>query len=194
MKSDTTARMSASTRRTLNLLADTLLNLLEDYSLEKITTKDICCAAEVPRSTFYNHFEDKYDLFRYAMKSLVSKIGINDTYATDKRQYIENEIDSILAFAQDNYQFVKKVNSANSNGILFAEIKSFLFDRLLNRLNEEKTRGKQSLVDEYITAEIYSNAIVYSAKTWIEKDMLISANEIKNALINLLLPGENEAH
>lgn len=193
MKSDTTTKMSASTRRTLNLLADTILNLLEDYSLEKITTKDICCAAEVPRSTFYNHFEDKYDLFRYAIKLTVSRIIIKDTDAADERQYIENEIDSILAFAQNNYQFVKKVSSANNNGILFAEIKVYLFDRLLNHLIEQKARGMHAIANERIIAEIYANAIVYSAKTWIEKDTLVSANEIKNALVSLLVPGENAA-
>ena len=40
-----------------------LNELLKEKPFQKITVIDICEKAHVNRMTFYNHYEDKYDLF-----------------------------------------------------------------------------------------------------------------------------------
>jgi len=42
-----------------------VLKLLNRRNFEKITVNDICEEALVSRATFYAHFNDKYDLFKY---------------------------------------------------------------------------------------------------------------------------------
>lgn len=186
MKTTVTERTPASTVRTMNLLSDVLMNLLEKQSLEKISITDICAKAQVPRATFYNHFEDKYDLFRYSMRTIFNAITAKNDSAFDETSYITHEIDNILNFAKNNYNYLRKVNSANSNGILFAEIKDMLYDRLLERMTALKKMGKLFPIKEQIIAEIYANAIVYSAKTWIEKDMIYSESEVREALLIMI--------
>ena len=51
--------------RTKKLLTDSLKNLLQEKSFDKITVNDICERAMVHRATFYNHFNDKTDLVNY---------------------------------------------------------------------------------------------------------------------------------
>ena len=52
-------------------LADSLKELVQKMPFEKITIKKITDGAGVIRVTFYNHFQDKYDLLAY----IVQKTG-----------------------------------------------------------------------------------------------------------------------
>ena len=46
-------------------LADSLKKLAASHPIEKITIKDITDEAGVIRPTFYNHFQDKYELLEW---------------------------------------------------------------------------------------------------------------------------------
>lgn len=50
------------TRKTRQLLRDTLLTLLKEKRYEEISVQDIIAQADVARSTFYVHYVDKDDL------------------------------------------------------------------------------------------------------------------------------------
>lgn len=55
-------------------LANALLELSKQKSIEKITVSDIVCQCNTSRRTFYNHFVDKYDLIGWIYTSRVDKI------------------------------------------------------------------------------------------------------------------------
>ena len=47
------------------VLAESLKELSQNQPLEKITIKEITAKAGVIRPTFYNHFQDKYELIEW---------------------------------------------------------------------------------------------------------------------------------
>ncbi|MBQ5676216.1 MAG: TetR family transcriptional regulator, partial [Lachnospiraceae bacterium] len=47
------------------VLAESLKELSQNHPLEKITIKEITDKAGVIRPTFYNHFQDKYELIEW---------------------------------------------------------------------------------------------------------------------------------
>ncbi|GGH36956.1 TetR/AcrR family transcriptional regulator [Paenibacillus segetis] len=49
-------------KRTLHLISDALLSLIEEKGFDHITVRDITSRAEINRATFYLHYQDKYDL------------------------------------------------------------------------------------------------------------------------------------
>ena len=51
------------------LLAESLKELTENHPIEKITIKEITDKAGVIRPTFYNHFQDKYELLEWIIKT-----------------------------------------------------------------------------------------------------------------------------
>ena len=53
---------SKSARRTKHLFKDALMRLLETESFACISVKDIVETADYNRTTFYNHYYDKFDL------------------------------------------------------------------------------------------------------------------------------------
>ena len=51
------------------LLAESLKELSKSRPLEKITIKDITDKASVIRPTFYNHFQDKFELVEWIIST-----------------------------------------------------------------------------------------------------------------------------
>lgn len=50
--------------KTYRALMDSMTALLEKRNFNQITVNDICEYAQISRTTFYTHFNDKYDLLR----------------------------------------------------------------------------------------------------------------------------------
>lgn len=53
---------SPKVRATKKRITDALMTELADEPIEKITVGEVCAAAHINRSTFYNHFADIYDV------------------------------------------------------------------------------------------------------------------------------------
>ncbi|HTP11730.1 MAG TPA: TetR/AcrR family transcriptional regulator [Anaerolineae bacterium] len=70
------------TQRTRQTLSDALIDLIQEKRYEAITVQDICDRANVGRSTFYAHYQDKDDLlasnFQQVMQSLGSQVEWRD--------------------------------------------------------------------------------------------------------------------
>ena len=56
-------RENQRTRLTKRLLRESLLGLLEEKPVEKITVKELCETAELNRSTFYTYYQDVFSLY-----------------------------------------------------------------------------------------------------------------------------------
>lgn len=60
--------------KTKKNIYEALVEIMEHKSFEEIRVSEICEKALINRSTFYAHFEDKYDLFNSLMNDLKSKL------------------------------------------------------------------------------------------------------------------------
>lgn len=50
--------------------------LLKEFSIQEITINQICKEAGISRITFYNHYQDKFDLFYHILIDEKEKIGV----------------------------------------------------------------------------------------------------------------------
>ena len=80
-------KQSRKTRYTQMALRESLLELIQQKPITKITIKEICERADINRTTFYNHYTDQFDLLHKiedeALKSLEEAysglVGNHDT-------------------------------------------------------------------------------------------------------------------
>jgi len=81
------------------LIQESLLELLQEKPLEKITVKELCEKADVNRGTFYRYYEDIFDLFH----------TIEDSLARDFDRHVQNmEIGSFETFIYNLLESSKK--------------------------------------------------------------------------------------
>lgn len=59
---------------TKQILDNALLNLLENKPFPKITVNELCEKSMIVRSTFYLHFQDKYELLSYCLDEISKEL------------------------------------------------------------------------------------------------------------------------
>ena len=64
-------RSDARVRYTQMVLKESLLSLLKEKPINKITVKELCDLAELNRATFYSHYRDCYDLMEHIENELL---------------------------------------------------------------------------------------------------------------------------
>lgn len=67
---------------TKQILANTLIDLLESKPFPKITVNELCAKSMIVRSTFYLHFQDKYELLSYCLNKISKELDeLMETHA-----------------------------------------------------------------------------------------------------------------
>ena len=79
-------------RKTKANLYKALIELMEEKSFEDIKVIDICRVSLINRSTFYDHFNDKYELLNSFMNDLKNELIIHLS------KYKNTQVDSIKEY------------------------------------------------------------------------------------------------
>lgn len=113
---------SIATELTKTHLADTLLKLLLEKPLNKITVKELATRAKVNRQTFYYHFSDMHDLLEWLLKQKLHSIITNiETFTTWQNAGIY-----LLDYLKENRALVlSTLNSLSRNtvkALIYSEI------------------------------------------------------------------------
>ena len=69
MKYDLSGGISRSAGRVFSAFRSALFALVQRQSFESITVQALCAEADYPRSTFYNYFDDIYDLLDFCLQT-----------------------------------------------------------------------------------------------------------------------------
>lgn len=76
--------------KTIRDIQNGFIQVLQDKTFEKITVNDICTASLVGRSTFYHHYQDKYDLLAQMNHNQIEKF--NDLLSDRIEQLSQDEL------------------------------------------------------------------------------------------------------
>ncbi len=78
MKYDLSNKTNRFAERTLADFSKTLFKILENKAFEDITVNELCETCNYPRATFYNYFEDIFDLLNWCWNTIGKEIQIDD--------------------------------------------------------------------------------------------------------------------
>ena len=129
--------------KTKKVLFNSLLNLMKIKNFEKIKISDICEESLVNRSTFYAHYDDKYelliDLFEERKLSLLKVFEGNENKAFSK-EYLMELLSILIDHIEENKEIYSAIIANNRNGILI----DFLIDAI-ERDVSEKLKGNSEI-------------------------------------------------
>ena len=127
MKYDLSKPITRGAKRTLDALSSAMFFLLSGKSFEEITVGALCEQAQYPRATFYNYFDDKYDLLNYCWLSLAEKIGLSEYHYAPENEMLYLFFDRIYDFTKQHEAVIHKVLLHNSEvGYMFSSFRNFL--------------------------------------------------------------------
>lgn len=158
------------------LLAESFKELALKQPIEKITIKEITDKAGVIRPTFYNHFQDKYELLEWIiMTQIIEPIGplLQNGMVHEALLLMFTSIEKEREF----YIKACKLEGQNS----FESIVKDCIKKVILAVIEEQVTGKKTphewLTPEHL-AEYYSQSMCFVAISWIKSNMSISAKEV----------------
>ena len=136
------------------LLAESFKELTLKQPIEKITIKEITDKAGVIRPTFYNHFQDKYELLEWIIMSQI--------------------IEPIGPLLQNGMVHEALV-------LMFTSIVKSCIKQIILGVIENKVTGKKP-IHAWLTpdhlAEYYSQSMCFVAISWIKSNMVIPPKEV----------------
>lgn len=154
------------TQITRKLLNEALFDLMKKHDFKSITVKQLCDRANVHRTTFYSHFEDKYALLSYAIQQIGKDV---------EEQLHFKEVHRCLFDVADKNKnlfeqlFLEERDSLRS--ILRTEMYTVIVERL------EKS-GKEIQIEQEIEIESLIGSILGIIYWWITNNRPIPIEEI----------------
>ena len=172
--------------KTKNLIYNTLIELMKDKTFEEIKVSEICARALVNRSTFYAHYEDKYeflvDFLDTFKDSLTSYLDTNNNNLNTKEYYMEM-LKLLLTHIEDKKNIYSAIMVNNRNGVMMDIISDVVNKDIKKRVQESGLNKGTIPVD--IVAKFYIGAITNVGIEWIT-DNKYSREDILNYLEKLL--------
>ena len=138
--------MDRRQRKTRKAIFAAFNRLLENKKFEEITVQNIIDEADIGRSTFYAHFETKYelihamcnDIFHHVFNERLPQEASSD-YSKGLRN-LELKLGHILFHLKDNNKNLRGLLKSDSSEILFGYIRKYLnelFSKYLDEFNTE---------------------------------------------------------
>lgn len=181
-------------QRTKKALITTFSDLLETKSFDNITIQDLCEKANVRRSTFYRHFNDKYDLLNHIVGTLIEyfrTLHLPEIDPKDPRQFFNKFMKDILLFISDNKAMVKSVISIN----IYSEVYQILYNQIYAVVKRQIEFDKQIgrfYIDEFIYGEFLAGGILSVILNWIQYGQQ-SIDDVSSDIVTMIC-GAREVH
>lgn len=174
-------------QRTLNLLEQALLRLLETKNFDAISVQDLAQAATLNRGTFYAHYPDKYALLecvtaRRFLGLLAERDVIFDgTCASGLRKTFLGICDYLVAATSDCLGRGRPIDPHMELAIV----------SVVRKMSLEGLQQQQPWtgpVSQEMVAAIISSALYGGAKQWFQTPNRLPAEETVDEIVGLLGP------
>lgn len=175
--------------KTKNLIYSTLMDLMKEKTFEEIRVSDICNRALINRSTFYAHYEDKYELLVDFINNLkeefVAKLSKNRNNLDTRDYYIEL-IKVFLDYVEDKKDIYSLIMLKNRNSIMMDILLSVVNDDVIKRVKSDEINTK---IPGNIIAKFYLGGVINLGVEWLKDDNKYTKEDIIKYL-DILIPGD----
>ena len=180
-------------QKTLQLLQNALVELIAEKEYDDITIQEILDRANVGRSTFYSHFENKDQLLRSLLSDLHTTFdeGIRQLAEEDKT-WADNSTQipfTVLDFVSQNYRLFKAMLVQQGSGAGSNPFHNYLLVLTREHFRLMIEHEKHDLRSLDLAIHFFSSAFIGVLAWWLEHNMPCSPQELGQAINQLMLPG-----
>lgn len=164
-------------------LAESLKELSRVRPIEKITIKEITDKAGVIRPTFYNHFQDKYELLEWIIREELMAPAMP---LFDNGMMREGITFIFTAIEKEKDFYIKAVQLEGQNS--FTDMMQKAASEIIHsrmHVDKMKERIKYPWLTTELIAEFYGHMACSVAIRWIKSGMEIPVNELVDVFLSI---------
>lgn len=186
MKFDPTQPTSRFAQRALAAFTTALLDQLQTIAFEQVTVKAICEEANYPRATFYNYFDDSYDLLHYYWLTMAKEIGVADYPAMPPAERVYRLFDQAYDYLEPRRTTIRQIMKVNPlDGALVAALNLFIRQQA-QAIMQNCTFPPHGPAPMPLVAEYYANTLLLVFEWSFLREQLTSKKAAQDCLHYLL--------
>ena len=172
-------------KRTRNALGDAMITLMQEKPFEEVTVQQVLERAGVSRSTFYEHYSGKDDLFLSDAEEFFEMMASS----LERRKEASHRVAPVAEMFQHFSEMGELFRALSESGKLHdvMEISRGLFARgIEQRLAGSAAAKKMSPMERAMSAEAYAGAFIALATWWVGRKKRATPEEV-DALFHRLV-------
>ena len=176
-------------KKTYQALHTAFTTLLEEKNFEEITVNELCDAAMIRRTTFYKHFDDKYEYFQFYLteisESLKSHITA-DTLLKDPLTYSVNILHEMFQFVKSHKKLVDGLRNSNMMSFLYQSLQDLISKELgvfFSTIQANPLTAKNELMISF-----YAGGLINVVYWWMNHPDNLNEEEIAEFLVKSITP------
>lgn len=171
--------------KTKKKLTSTLLNLIEEKKIKKITVLELCKKANINRTTFYKYYTDIDDLVTKIEESLL--LDLKNNITDIKRNYLISYINKTIETIKNHKEIYGKLLSPNGDKTFLKKILFLVHDQSI--IEWQRILKKASNEDLENIYKFIVDGSVGIIENWINKDCKEEPITIANFINKLCMSG-----
>lgn len=183
-----TEKIDRRVKYTKMLLKESLVELMREYPISKVSVKFLCEAADINRSTFYAHYTDQYDLLRQLGQEVVAELKKHiskDDFSKQTEQTVQ-ALNRILEYISRNADLFKILLSENGDSSFQREIMLLSQQETISNIRNDQNIDTRT--SEYLQCFVVTGALSIVQK-WLQDGMTESTEQMTEIVSKLLYKG-----
>lgn len=175
-------------RITKQAIRESLIELMAEYPISKISVKMICEAADINRSTFYAHYTDQYDLLRKLQQEVIADIRlyISGKSFTEDSAITVPLLTQVLEYARDNTTLLRVLLDNDRDRAFQNDLMLVAQDQMMEELQSDVVLDPRTA--KYLQYFALSG-FVSILKTWLDEGTPEPPEHMAEMITKLLFQG-----
>lgn len=170
------------------------MSLIVEKGYEAITVQNIIDRANLGRSTFYAHYQDKEDLLLSGLEDVVHSLigGVKHSPMADEGNGESRRILSTLPIfrhTQEQYRLYKAMVGGRGIEVVIKAIQTHLSGHIQEQLELLLAEGQTPSVPSPVMANYLAGALLTLLTWWLDNDMPYPSERMDEMFQELAMPG-----
>ncbi len=173
--------------RSRRLLGNALIELMQEKRYIDITVQDILDRADVGRTTFYKHFQDKEDLLMSNMVNILeNSIRHMDRGGDD--QLLLSTVD-FFRHVKEHQNLYKAMLGGQRMDMLFFKGQALMSRKIEKRLEKLPFKREEISIPIPVLTNYLAGSFLILVKLWVDHKMVYSPEQMDTMYQELVMPG-----
>lgn len=175
-------------QKTRQLLKDTLITLIVEKGFEAVSIQELLDRANVGRSTFYLHYDNKYELLHSCFEDFTNLLEQHSLGLRNSKLCSGNDVKSnftynlFLLVEQKHDIFIALLG--NGGLTMFQHpLQDYVHTYMMNRLKMTMPGKNNSSLKLEMLAQYLTSALIGTIQFWLNNNMPCSAEEVYQSFL-----------
>lgn len=174
-------------RRSRQLLQNALFDLMLEKRYDHITIQDIIDRADVGRSTFYAHFQDKEDLATQGLESVMEQISHSIASKGTEPTLVSTV--ELFRHMLEHQQLFRAIARGRGIDLFLEKGQAYWNKQIQVRLGMLVPKGRKPNVSLVLLSSYLTGTLVTLFKWWLDNKMPYSPERMDEIFQQLVTPG-----